>query len=151
MKTRKKGFTVLELVFVILILAVLVSVIAPWSVRTIQKTFARSKAAADATNLRITLIQLHEELIMDKSMNEITKELAPIESRLVPGAKLMVNYSKPVSLNVYFVDGEDYYSIDYLAEVAENGLSGHSLKKPFTLGFWYELGVGKINEYEKGY
>ena len=150
MGKSKTGFTIMELVIVILLLTVLVSIIFPAIFRTTDRVMARTRAAADLATLRNTLVIIQEDLLMDRSMGDITVTLQPMRSKLNPDAELMINYSKPVTLDLYFVDGNDYYSVDYLLEVADNGYSDLSLKKPFTLGFWYRPGEGKINEYEKG-
>ena len=150
MNRKQKGFTVLELVVVILLLTILVAVIFPAIIRTTDKIMARSRATADLANMRNTLLIIQQELLMDEGMTDISMELQPIESQLISGGELLINYSKPVTLDLYFVDGKEYYSLDYLLEVAEKGYSDQSTKKPFTLGFWYRPGEGKINEYEKG-
>ena len=150
MSGKRKGFTVLELIIVVLLLTILVSVIFPAVIRTTDKILARSRATTDLANMRNALLMIQEDLLINKGMNEISTNLQPMESVLNPGAELLINYSKPVTLDVYFVEDDCYYSLDYLLDVSENGYSDRSTKKPFTLGFWYRPGEGKINEYEKG-
>ena len=110
---------------------------------------ARTRATADLANMRNALLTIQQDLLINEGMSDISLELEPIASELNPDAELLINYSKPVTLELYFVDGDVYYGLDYLLEVAEKGYSDHSTKKPFTLGFWYRPGEGKINEYEK--
>ena len=149
MNRKQKGFTVLELIIVILLLTILVAVIFPAIIRTTDKIMARSRATADLANMRNSLLAIQQDLLIGEGMSDISVALAPVESQLNPDAELLINYSKPVTLDLYFVDGDVYYSLDYLLEVASNGYSNLSTKKPFTLGFWYRPGEGKINEYEK--
>ena len=150
MGKKQKGFTVLELIIVILLLTILVAVIFPAVFRTTDKIMARSRATADLANLRNTLLTIQQDLLIGEGMSDISMDLKPVDSQLNPDAELLINYSKPVTLELYFVAGDTYYSLDYLLEVAEKGYSDQSTKKPFTLGFWYRPGEGKINEYEKG-
>ena len=149
MNRKQKGFTVLELIIVILLLTILVAVIFPAIIRTTDKIMARSRATADLANMRNVLLEIQQDLLINEGMGEISVDLQPVKSQFVNGAELLINYSKPVTLELYFVDGDDYYSLDYLLEVSEKGHSDLSTKKPFTLGFWYRPGEGKINEYEK--
>ena len=149
MNNKARGFTIMELILVILILIILFSVVTPFAQRYVGRIMSKSRAAADAVTLHTTLSQVSEKLMEGRTMQDITSSMAPVECQLDPDAELWVNYSKPVTLEVYFVNGDKFYSLDYLTEVAVAGTSGHSLKKPFTLGFWFQLGVGKINEYEK--
>ena len=150
MQRKQKGFTVLELIIVVLLLTILVSVIFPAVIRTTDKILARSRATADLANMRNVLLNIQQDLLINEGMTDISMDLEPVESQFVKGGELLINYSKPVTLELYFVEGENYYSLDYLLEVSEKGYSDLSTKKPFTLGFWYRPGEGKINEYEKG-
>lgn len=149
MRKKQNGFTVLELIIVILLLTILVTVIFPAVIRTTDKIMARSRATADLANMRNTLLIIQQDLLMNEGMSDISKDLQPLESQLVRDGELLINYSKPVTLELYFVADDKYYSLDYLLEVSEKGHSELSTEKPFTLGFWYRPGEGKINEYEE--
>ena len=140
MQKNGKGFTVGQLVVVVLCLTILVSVLAPFIIRSTSRIMIKSHAAADAATLRSTVTNISMELLEDKGMREISEHLQPISCQTDPNARLWINYTKPVSLDAYFVNGDDFYSIDYLTEVAAHGASELDLKKPFSLGFWYEAG-----------
>ena len=147
MKKNKYGFTVLELILVIVLLSILVAVIAPAISHARTKAMIKAKAAVDISNMQTATLMISTELLNDKGMKEISKDLPVFESKAIPGAKLWINYSKPVTLNLYFVEGDNFYSLQYMTEIAANGKSELSTEKPFTLGFWYEAGFGKIDEY----
>ena len=58
-KFSQQGFTLLEMLVVIAIIAILVSVIVP----TISNSTTRAKAAVDAANLRAVLAEATSDLI----------------------------------------------------------------------------------------
>ena len=141
MYQRKKGFTLKELVVVVLILTVLLVAVAPFMIRSTGTIMKKAHAAADAASLRSTLTNVSAELLEGKSMREISSSLNAAKCESDPDAALWLNYSKPISLNAYFVDNDNYYSIEYLSEVALNGSTELKTQEPFTLGFWYQAGV----------
>ena len=137
----KKGFTVAEMVAVIFVLTVLIGCIAPFLIRSTSRVMCKAHAAADAASLRNSITNVTNELLEGKSMGEITASMEKSSCETDPEADLWLSYSKPVSLNAYFVDGDKYYSIPYLSEIALNGSSELETKEPLTLGFWYEAGA----------
>ena len=136
--TSRRGFTLVEMLVVIAIVAVLISVIIPTATASIDK----AKAAADAANLRSVLGQA-DILLLDNSDNEVLDELrgnVP-ESKLHPDAKVYVVNNFPAFVEVYYVDGDNYYGLDYLADVAANGSSTLSTAQPTGAGYdnWVNL------------
>lgn len=119
MRLNKNGFTLIEMLVVIAIIAVLVSIIIP----TVSASTEKAKAAADAANLRTVLGTMNVEVNQGKTVQEIL-DASPIPgSKLDPGAELKVVYANPGFIDVYYVKGNAYYGLDYLSDVAENGES----------------------------
>lgn len=144
MQNNKKGFTLIEMLAVIAIIAVLVSIIIP----AISTSTDKAKAAADAANLRATLGALNSEVMLNNDLAEdYIAAMAPAESEYKPGAELYVVYTVPGIIDVYYVDEDGYYGLDYLADIAANGSTTLSPEAP-DLGTgetWYKVGVGFAN------
>ena len=141
MLKRNKGFTVAELVAVIFVLTILIVGIAPFLIRSTTTIMQKAHAAADAASLRSTITNVTAELVEGKNMKEIAAAMNRTDCETDPNADLWLNYNKPVSLSAYFVDGDKYYSIDYLSQIALEGATDLNTKEPLTLGFWYEAGA----------
>lgn len=141
MHQNKKGFTLGELVIVILVITVLLAVVAPSVIRSTEVVMKKAHAAADAASLRSTITNVSAELLEGKTMRDISSCMNHLDCESDPDASLWLNYNKPISLSAYFVDTDRYYSIEYLSEVALNGSSELETKAPLTLGFWYEVGA----------
>ena len=146
MKHSKKGFTLIEMLVVIAVIAVLVSIVIP----AVTASTDKAKAGADAANLRSALGAINSEILIN---HEIAEEfiigMEPTESKLHPGAKLYVVYTVPGIIDVYYVDTEtnEYFGLKYLSDVATNGSTTLQATAP-TLNSgstWYEVGVGKVN------
>ena len=140
---NKKGFTLIELLAVVAVIAILVAIVIP----SVMKTGDRANAAADAANLKTALGEVNVQLLGDRTMTEITENMEPIQCKTAPGARLLINYVKPVGIYAYFVDGNDFYSVEYLAEVAATGSSKQPLTRPNSVGFWFGAGEGKVDIY----
>ena len=142
MNINKKGFTLIEMLAVIGIVAVLVAVIVP----TVSMSTDKAKAAVDAANLRSTLGVLNSDiLINNESAEHYIMEMDPSESEYKPGAELYVVFSVPGIIDVYYIDAEGYYGLDYLSAIAQNpNATGLSTAKPTTSGVWYKAGVGVL-------
>lgn len=150
MLRNKKGFTLIEMLVVIAIIAVLVSIVIP----VVGQSTTRAKAATDAANMRSTLAALNSEILIEQHLaDDYIASMEPEESKVFPGAKLYVLYMTPGLVDVYYVDGNKYYGLDYFIELAQNGADSDKLKnistqKP-TLTFdhtWYEVGKGAFDD-----
>ena len=143
---NKKGFTLIEMLVVIAIIAVLVSVIIP----TVTSATDKAKAATDAANLRSALGALNSEILVNNEIAEpFIVAMEPTESKLYPGSKLYVVYTVPGIIDVYYVDTAkgEYYGLEYLADIAANGSTTLSpVAAELVSGAeWYEVGVGKVS------
>ena len=138
MLRNKKGFTLIEMLAVIAIIAVLVSIVIP----AISSSTDRAKAATDAANLRSTLGYLNTALATgEKTIGEAVSTVDVTESELHPGAELHVLYTNPGFIEVYYVLDGSYYGLDYLSKVAQ-GVDADTLttSTPSTEGIWYKAG-----------
>ena len=146
MKNTKKGFTLIEMLVVIAIIAILVSVVIP----TVSSATHKARAAADAANLRATLGGLNAEVLMNQEIAEpFIASMTPTESMLHPGAKLYVIYTVPGIIDVYYVDTTkgEYYGLAYLSDIASYGETElEPLPPTLTVNdTWYQVGVGKVS------
>lgn len=136
---NKKGFTLIEMLVVIAIIAVLVAIVIP----TVTTSNHKAEAATDAANLRGVLGYMNTAILIDGlAIEDATQNYDPPASKLNPGSELYVLYSHPGFIDVYFVDGSNYYGLEYLSDVALNGSSELSIEAP-TLGSldtWYKVG-----------
>lgn len=138
---KKKGFTLIEMLVVIAIIAVLVSIVIP----VVGETTSKARAAADASNLRATLGALNSAILLEGTLDDKVKTIHVPESMYEKDCELHILYTNPGFIEVYFVKGSAYYSLDYLADIALNGKpSGDVPGKPATAGTWYKAGVGVI-------
>lgn len=134
---NKKGFTLIEMLVVIAIIAVLVSIIVP----TVSNARDRANAATDAANLRTVLGVLNIHVINGEStVSEIIDEYGQPTSKMDPSAVLQVVFETPGFIDVFYVNGDVYYSLDYLSDVATKGESNISTTKPTVEGTWYQIG-----------
>ena len=134
----KKGFTLIEMLLVIAVIAILVAIIIPIVANSVRK----ANASTDAANLRANLAELNIEMASgQKTINEIVASMDTPACKLDPDAVMCVVYEEPSFVNVYFVSGSTYYSLEYLSDVATNGESSLSTAKPsFPNGTWYTIG-----------
>lgn len=144
---KKKGFTLIEMLVVIAIIAVLVSIVIP----TVSASTTKAKAAVDAANLRSIMGQLNGVLASANEMSAIqAQELQTAESRMYPGAKTLIVYQNPGFIDAYYMFDGKYYGLKYFSAIAEfgiNGAEGISTAKPTGTGYeWYEAGVGAFTE-----
>lgn len=134
---NKKGFTLIEMLVVIAIIAVLVSIVIP----TITNSNAKAKAAADAANLRTVLSVLNIEVVNgEKTVPEIIDASMNPNSLMDPDAVLQAVYDAPGFIDVFYVNGSTYYSLEYLSDIATTGESSVSTAKPNVPGgTWYTV------------
>ena len=142
MKTirKKRGFTLIEMLVVIAIIAVLVSVALP----VVAKSTTKAKAATDAANMRSVYAIANAILYGDSpEAAEADLETRHFPCKSFPDAKLELVFDYPAFVEVYFVDGDNYYSRDYFAEVIQEGESSVSTAAPDIQGAqWYVVGEG---------
>ena len=121
MKKRldKKGFTLIEMLVVIAIIAVLVAIIIP----TVTAATTKANAATDAANLRSVLGQANSLLMMKDPSGSILKtaELEVGECKSFPGADMYIMYVNPGFIKIFYMDSDLYYGLDYFSAVAEKG------------------------------
>ncbi len=118
-RLNKKGFTLIEMLVVIAIIAVLVAIIIPVVVSSTDK----AEAATDAANLRSVLGQANSILMMQDSDSSVLKtaELEVGESKSFPGSDMFIMYVNPGFIKIYYENNGLYYGLDYFADIAENG------------------------------
>lgn len=147
MLRNKKGFTLIEMLVVIAVIAVLVSIVIP----TVSAATTKAKAAVDAANLRSVMGQLNNVLAEGDQMDAVQAQgLQTADSRMYPGAKTLIVYQDPGFIDAYYMIDGQYYGLKYFAAIAEygtNGAEGISTAKPTGEGYeWYEAGKGAFNE-----
>lgn len=141
---NKKGFTLIEMLAVIAIIAVLVAIIVP----AIGSSTAKAKAAADAANLRSVLSILNIHVVNgEKTVAEIVDSASNPTSTMDPTAKLTVVFETPGFIDAFYANGDVYYSLEYLSEMATNGPDSEKLTQigtacPNVPGDWYQIGIG---------
>lgn len=115
----KKGFTLIEMLVVIAIIAVLVAIIIPITTAATDK----AKAATDAANLRSVLGQANAYLMMENAdvsvLDSANLNVGPCKS--FKDAEMYIMYVNPGFIKVFYVDGDNYYGLDYFSDVATNG------------------------------
>ena len=144
---NKKGFTLIEMLAVIAIIAVLVAIVIP----TVTSVTTKADAAVDAYNLRSVMGQLNAKLASTNLMSAAeAQSLETSDSKMFPGAKMLIVYQNPGFIDAYYyVDGQ-YYGLKYFSAIAQGGIDaadGISTAKPTGEGYeWYEAGVGAFTE-----
>lgn len=124
---HKKGFTLIEMLVVIAIIAILVAIVIP----TVSNATVKAKAATDAANLRSVLGQANV-LLMDNDTNTAATiaGMQPIQCRTVPGAVAYIGFQEPGFMAPFFVSGGQYYSLEYFVDIAENGSTSIGTAQP---------------------
>ena len=141
---NKKGFTLIEMLAVIAIIAVLVAIVVP----AIGNSTTKAKAATDAANLRTVLSMLNIYVVNgDQTVAEIVDSAANPTSKMDPDAKLTVVFETPGFIDAFYVNGNVYYSLEYLAELSVNGPDSAKLTEigtacPNVPVDWYQIGIG---------
>lgn len=142
MRRSKKGFTLIEMLVVIAIIAILVAVVIP----VVNNSTDKAKAAVDAANLRAVYAELNIHVINgDKTVDEILNAASDPISKMDPDAVICAVFDAPGFIQVYYVNGETYYGFDYLSELATNGPESPALstigtaKPDIPGGTWYTV------------
>ena len=134
----RKGFTLIEMLVVIAIIAILVAVIIP----TVSNATVKAKAAADAANLRSALGVANSILANDTT--DAAAQLAGAQSfkcSTFPGARAIIAYKEPGFIEAFFKDGSTYHSIDYFADIAATGTSTRTGEAPQSGATEYAIGT----------
>ncbi len=133
----KKGFTLVEMLVVIAIIAVLVAIIIP----TVISATTKAKAATDAANLRNVLGEANNAAMLGQGIQSvIDADFEAPECKSFPDAQLKLLFVYPGFISVFYVDGSNYYGLEYFSEVAEKGSSEISTAAPAEDGEWYTFG-----------
>lgn len=135
---KNKGFTLVEMLVVIAIIAILVAIIIPMVTTATKK----ARAATDASNLRVALGELNVHAV-DGNLDamDIVDMVEASECQTDTDAKMYTVYEDCGFVAVYYRNGSTYYSLDYLSEVATKGESSLSTAKPnHPGGEWYPVG-----------
>ena len=139
---NNKGFTLIEMLVVIAIIAVLVSIVVP----TVKKSTEKAAATADAANLRTIMGELNTVVATSGKMTaDNAKDIPAPACQTFDSAKLLVVYQNPGFIDAYYLSGGNYYGLNYFAAIAETGAIDPTIstKQPTGDGFqWYEAGVG---------
>ena len=120
-KMNKKGFTLIEMLAVIAIIAVLVAIIVP----AVGSSTTKAKASTDAANLRSVLSAATIEYAANGLKDDGTLDLtidAPKAKSITTGTKIEIHMVGD-SLVAYYTNGTDYYDIAAFSAVA-NGDKG---------------------------
>ena len=139
---KNKGFTLIEMLIVIAIIAILVAVVIP----VVGNSTAKAKAATDAANLRAVYAELNIHVINgDKTIPEILNSASNPVSKYDPDAVIMAVFDAPGFIQVYYVNGNTYYGFDYFSELGTNGPDSPKLAEIGTAkpdipgGTWYTV------------
>ena len=126
-KHSRKGFTLIEMLVVIAIIAVLVAIVIP----TVSSATTRAKAATDAANLRSIMGAANTELLQNETeVAAATAAMTPFACKTFPGAKAYIHYVNPGFIVAYYKNGDSIYSIDSFAETATTGTAPVAVTLP---------------------
>ena len=141
-KKNRKGFTLIEMLVVIAIIAILVAVVIPVMGNSTQK----ARAATDAANLRAVYAELNIHVLNgDKTVQEVIDSASDPTSRMDPDAVIYAVFDAPGFIEVFYANGSVYYGFDYLSELASNGPDSPALATIGTArpdipgGTWYTV------------
>lgn len=115
----KKGFTLIEMLVVIAIIAVLIAIIIP----TVTAATTKANAATDAANLRSVLGQANSLLMANNADGSLLQsaEFEVGECKTFPGADMHIMYVNPGFIKIFYEDNGYYYGLDYFSAIAEKG------------------------------
>ena len=145
----KKGFTLIEMLVVIAVVAILVAIIVPVAGQSVK----RAKAATDAANMRIILGKANAEIYSSDLENALSSvNNTQVTCASFDGAKMYIVYADPGFVEVMYVIGDPgsgsaFYSLKYFSDVASTGSSSEPTGKPEfpTDVTWYNVTDGAGN------
>ena len=113
-KMNKKGFTLIEMLAVIAIIAVLVAIIVP----AVGSSTTKAKASTDAANLRSVLSAATIEYAEAGKLDALNVD-APV-CKTVPEATSIAIYKDGDELVAYYANGTSaYYNIKAFSDIAD--------------------------------
>ena len=118
MRQEKRGFTLIEMLVVISVIAILVAIVVP----VISKSSVRAKAAVDAANLRTILGEAN--IVLTDETVDIAAAAVKMEDfncASIPGAKSYIYYVVPGFIEAYFESDGQKFTVDSFAEAASTG------------------------------
>lgn len=141
-KKNRKGFTLIEMLVVVAIIAILVAIVIP----VMGNSTTKAKAATDAANLRAVYAELNVYVLSgEKTVQEVIDSASNPTSRMNSDAVIYAVFDAPGFIDVYYANGSDYYGFDYLSELATNGPDSPALatigtaKPDIPGGTWYTV------------
>lgn len=146
---NRHGFTLIEMLVVIAIIAILVSIVVP----AIGENISKAEATTDAANLRSVLGQVNTLIVGGSKLNAtVASCLQTADSIMYPGAKTYILYCDTHFVETFYVLDDKFYSIDYFADIAAESESDEPTAKPTPpvgsdmVYEWFEAGVGAVTE-----
>lgn len=126
---NKKGFTLIEMLVVIAIIAVLVAIVVP----TVSSSTLKASAATNAANLRTAAAQIAVDLVDGKATKNGTTityvggataptvTYKPLKDDDLDATDTEFKYALDTNGNVICYFGTDTYNVNYFATIAETG------------------------------
>ena len=138
-KTNNKGFSLIELIIVIAIMAVLVAIIAP----NLTKYLGKSKKSAIVSNSAIWIVERYRQTLR--------KELAK-SNRFEPPAyiKDLAEYAKPF-VSIGNQTGEGWFLTGEMVELIHSGAPNIVCTQPFACLPNHVVGKGVIKEIRQAF
>ena len=125
MKMNKKGFTLIEMLVVIAIIAVLVAIIVP----AVGSSTIKAQASTDAANLRSVMSAATIEYATNGDLSDLSVSAPAAKSVTASSIEI---YMVGDELVAYYVNGSSYYNIAAFTVVAE-GTKGEDGKAITTV------------------
>ena len=126
-KMNKKGFTLIEMLVVIAIIAILVSIIVP----AVGNSTVKAQAATDAANLRSVAAEIAIDYLAD---NKLDKAYT-MDSKLANGTCAVVSYLDGDEIVCYVqVTENTYYTLAQLSSAANSGTAPTAAALPEAPG-----------------
>lgn len=115
---HRKGFTLIEMLVVIAIVAILVAVIVP----AVSNATIRAKASTDAANLRTILGEANSRLVgSEVEVAAAASNMTYFNCATFSGGKAYIYYVTPGFIIAYFENNGSKYTIDSFSEAASTG------------------------------
>ena len=122
-KMNKKGFTLIEMLAVIAIIAVLVAIIVP----AVGSSTDKAKASTDAANLRSAMSAATIEYANTGNLDGLSVSVP--KSKLVPDCDKVVIGLVGDEIVAYYTDDTNYYAVADFAAVADGTVAKANITK----------------------